>query len=84
MFHKYFSKEFCTHLAGVCGASVFADHLAGRGFQQMEVTSGAAGKRGTVLGKRHRAGEASLGEALVGTHCIQLCPHSPGVPVVTG
>ena len=33
-------------MVGVCWASVPADHLAGGGFQQMEVTSGAAGKRG--------------------------------------
>lgn len=82
MFHKYFKKEFSTHLVGVCRASVSANHLAGEGFQQMEVTSGATGKRHRVLGKP--AGEASPGEALVGTHCIWLCPHSPGVPAIMG
>ena len=39
-------------MAGVCGTSVFADHLAGGGFQQMEVTSEAAGKRGTEFWER--------------------------------
>ena len=34
-------------MVGVCRASVSANHLAGGGFQQMELTSRATGKRGT-------------------------------------
>ena len=79
MFHRYFSKEFCTHLAGVCGASVFADHLAGGGFQQMEVTSGAAGKRGTVLGC---SAGAALGPVQKSTRPV--CSLTPSADIPAG